>query len=358
MGWQLEMRNVVKDYKKFRAVNQVNLQIEKGEIVSLLGASGCGKTTTLKMIAGLLPVTEGEIWIAGKNITEIPPYKRDISMVFQNYALFPHMTVYENIVYGLKNRGVKDKKVLEKKAEEVLGIVQLQGVEKRYPKQLSGGQQQRVSLARALIVEPAVMLFDEPLSNLDAKLRVQTRVEIRTLLKSLNITAVYVTHDQEEALTISDRIAVMNQGRIEQITTPEHLYNMPATKFVADFIGQANLIEGEVSKAQGRYGTVNVSKDMQIQGMIVGKECKEGDKRAVLIRPENVEIWNEPKTGENCFKGKVLEKSFLGSSIRYEIQLEAGIKIQAQLHPDEAQQIQGCEVFVYCDKEKAVLIKQ
>lgn len=357
MEKQLELKNLVKDYKKFRAVNQVNLQIDKGEIISLLGASGCGKTTTLKMIAGLLPVTEGEVWIAGKNVTDVPPYKRDISMVFQNYALFPHMTVYENIVYGLKNRGIKDREVLNKKAQEVLEIVQLKGVEKRYPKQLSGGQQQRVSLARAMIVEPAVMLFDEPLSNLDAKLRVQTRTEIRSLLKNLNITAVYVTHDQEEALTISDRIAVMNQGKIEQITTPECLYNMPATKFVADFIGQANLLEGDVENTKKGFGTVKIAENIIIKCILSGKECKKGEKRTILVRPENVKVWCQPIEEENTFKGNIQEKSFLGSSIRYEIQLPGIGIIQAEIHPDEAAAIQERQVYVHFDKEKAILIK-
>lgn len=357
MEWQLELRNIIKDYKKFRAVNEINLQIEKGEIISLLGASGCGKTTTLKMIAGLLPVTEGEIWIAGKDVTGLPPYKRDVSMVFQNYALFPHMTVYENVVYGLKNRGVKDKKTLERKAQEVLDIVQLQAVEKRYPKQLSGGQQQRVSLARAMIVEPAVMLFDEPLSNLDAKLRVQTRVEIRTLLKNLNITAVYVTHDQEEALTISDRIAVMHEGKIEQITTPEKLYNTPATKFVADFIGQANLLEGKVIDGGKQFARVQTVSGIELNCIAAGGKCTPGEKRIILVRPENVEIWPNQRGTENCYKGRVIAESFLGSSIRYEVELESGDRIKAEVHPDEALKTPDEGVYIHFAKEKTVLVK-
>ena len=183
------------------------------------------------MIAGLIAPTEGQIKIEGADVTNLPPYKRDVAMVFQNYALFPHLTVFENVVYGLRNRKIRDKRVLKEKADSVLSIVQLTGSEEKYPRQLSGGQQQRVSLARALIVNPKIMLFDEPLSNLDAKLRVQTRIEIRNLLKQMNITALYVTHDQEEALTISDQIAVMNKGRIEQLALPADLYNKPETRF-------------------------------------------------------------------------------------------------------------------------------
>lgn len=206
MDYQLELTNIAKHYKNFVAVDGVDLQIAPGEIVSLLGSSGCGKTTTLRMVAGLIEPTHGTIRIQGQDMAGIPPHKRDISMVFQNYALFPHLTVYENIVYGLKMRKIRDKKVLMERAREMMDIVQLSGVENRLPRELSGGQQQRVSLARAMIVKPKVMLFDEPLSNLDAKLRERTRVEIRNLLKRMNVTAIYVTHDQEEALTISDRM--------------------------------------------------------------------------------------------------------------------------------------------------------
>ena len=228
MNYQIELNDIVKDYKKLRAVDRINLKIPKGKILSLLGPSGCGKTTTLRMVAGLLTPTEGTVFVADRDVTFVPPYKRDIAMVFQNYALFPHLNVFDNVVYGLRNRHIKDKVILRKRYDEVMAIVQLENVSERFPRQLSGGQQQRVSLARALAVEPNVMLFDEPLCNLDAKLRVQTRIEIRNLLKTMNVTAIYVTHDQEEALTISDMIAVMNNGKIEQLATPNELYNAPA----------------------------------------------------------------------------------------------------------------------------------
>ena len=306
MSSQLELKELVKEYKGFRAVDKINIQIQKGDILSLLGPSGCGKTTTLRMIAGLLTPTEGDVFLAGEKITEKPPYKRDIAMVFQNYALFPHMSVYDNVVYGLKNRGIKDKKILRKKAEEVLSIVQLEGVEDRFPRQLSGGQQQRVSLARAMVVEPKIMLFDEPLSNLDAKLRVQTRIEIRNLLKQLNITAIYVTHDQEEALTISDWIAVMNKGRIEQLASPAKIHV--------------------------------------------------GDKTFILVRPENINLFPVESTEENLFDAVVEERNFLGSVVRYKVRLASGIALECEIHPDYAFAEVRDAVKVQFNKEKMVLV--
>lgn len=355
MGCQLELKELVKDYKSFRAVNKVNIKIQKGEILSLLGPSGCGKTTTLRMIAGLLTPTEGSVFLAGEDITNKPPYKRDIAMVFQNYALFPHMTVYDNVVYGLKNRGIKDKEKLKKKAEEVLSIVQLEGVEKRYPRQLSGGQQQRVSLARAMAVEPQIMLFDEPLSNLDAKLRVQTRIEIRNLLKQLKITAIYVTHDQEEALTISDYIAVMNKGEIEQLATPVELYNTPKSKFVADFIGHANLIDGIVEKAEKGKIQVKIGEGMDI-------ECDGdflaaiGDSKTILIRPENIRIRRPEDKGLNLLNGTVMEKNFLGSVVRYKLRLQNDKEVECEIHPDRAFADITDSVKVELDKDKIVLM--
>lgn len=357
--YQVELREIVKEYKNFRAVNHINLKIGKGEIVSLLGPSGCGKTTTLRMIAGLLEPTEGQILIAGKDVTKVPPYKRDVAMVFQNYALFPHMTVFNNIVYGLKNRGIRDKKTLEEKCKKILTIVQLEGAEERYPRQLSGGQQQRVSLARALVVEPQVMLFDEPLSNLDAKLREATRIEIRELLKRMNVTAIYVTHDQEEALTISDQIAVMHNGVIEQITTPAKLYTQPSTKFVADFIGHANIFEGRVEGVADGCAVVRVTDSIVVHCPIQNGEMVEGEHMEVLIRPENIRLAQKRPDDINVFAGKVIERSFLGSTIRYLIELDDGYKLEVAVHPDDEllSEEQGL-VYVLFDKEKIVLIKE
>ena len=357
MEYQLELIDVAKQYKDFLAVDRVNMQIKKGEIVSFLGASGCGKTTTLRMIAGLIEPTRGTIKIEGKAMNVIPPYKRDISMVFQNYALFPHLSVYENIVYGLKTRKIRDKKVLMKKAREMMDLVQLHGVENRLPKELSGGQQQRVSLARAMIVNPKVMLFDEPLSNLDAKLREKTRVEIRNLLKRMNITAIYVTHDQEEALTISDRIAVMNKGVIEQITEPMELYKTPATKFIADFVGHANLFEGNMGVETGEFCQFlcDSGKVLYVKKDAAAKE----ENRALIIRPENLVVSKKPiEYKNNVFKGRIEAKIFLGSTMRLLINLGEKKEIEADIH---AKDIFPCEagedLFVHLPEEKLVFVK-
>ena len=357
MGYQVELKNITKDYSGVRAVDHVSLQIAKGEIVSLLGPSGCGKTTTLRIIAGLIAPTGGTVEIEGKDVTHIPPYKRDIAMVFQNYALFPHLTVFENIVYSLRNKKIKDIKILQQRAQEVLDIVQLEGVEKRYPRQLSGGQQQRVSLARALIVEPKVMLFDEPLSNLDAKLREQTRIEIRKLLKTLNSTAIFVTHDQEEALTISDRIAVINKGKIEQITTPKDLYCAPSTKFVANFVGHANLFDGILEASNNGIATIKTSQGIKI--LCHSKEAQAGNSvhKTVLIRPENITLSLDRPDELNVFKGKVEQKSFLGSFVRYMVCLEAGALLEINVHPEHELNYCECEtVYASFDNSKLVLI--
>lgn len=356
MEYQVELCEIVKNYKAFRAVDHINLQIKKGEIVSLLGASGCGKTTTLRMIAGLIAPSEGIVKIEGVDTTHIPPYKRDVAMVFQNYALFPHLNVFENVVYGLRNRKIRDKEVLKQRAKDVLSIVQLEGSEEKYPRQLSGGQQQRVSLARALIVNPKVMLFDEPLSNLDAKLRVQTRTEIRNLLKQMNITALYVTHDQEEALTISDRIAVMNGGKIEQIALPTELYNAPATRFVADFIGHANLFEGVVS-VRNQEVVVKTQSGMEILCGTSPGNCVEGERKNVLIRPENIQLSLLPHDESNCFAGEVKERNFLGSVVRYMVQLPSGQMLEVEAHSSDGLPESCSEVFVSFHKEHAVLVR-
>lgn len=334
MDYQLELIDIAKHYKDFVAVDSVNLQIEPGEIVSLLGSSGCGKTTTLRMIAGLIDPTAGTIRIQGQDMKGIPPHKRDISMVFQNYALFPHLSVYENIVYGLKMRKIKDKKVLMQRAQEMMEIVQLKGVENRLPKELSGGQQQRVSLARAMIVKPKVMLFDEPLSNLDAKLRERTRVEIRNLLKKMNVTAIYVTHDQEEALTISDRIAVMNKGKIEQITVPSKLYTEPATKFIAGFVGHANFFEGVVQKAEGERITVRTVGGHEITAVVPSVDrAPVGSDVTLVIRPENIQVEDLHENSPNLVTGVVTARIYLGSTVRYLVDAGEGKEIEIDLQP-------------------------
>lgn len=358
MDYQLELIDIAKHYKDFIAVDSVNLQIEPGEIISLLGSSGCGKTTTLRMVAGLVEPTNGIIRIQGQDMTGIPPHKRDISMVFQNYALFPHLSVYENIVYGLKMRKIKDKKVLMQRAHEMMEIVQLRGVENRLPRELSGGQQQRVSLARAMIVKPKVMLFDEPLSNLDAKLRESTRVEIRNLLKQMNVTAIYVTHDQEEALTISDRIAVMNKGKIEQITVPMELYTEPATKFIAGFVGHANFFEGTVSRVEGNQITVHTVGGHEICAIVPQTErAPINSKITLVIRPENIRVKDIDPNSPNLITGKITARIYLGSTIRYLVDAGEGKEIEIDLQPKNLVDHKEGDVLQFSlDESKLILV--
>ena len=274
--------NDPKTGKEFYAVNDVSLTIEPGSFVTLLGPSGCGKTTTLRMIAGFESPDAGEIYLGDEPINALTPNKRDTAMVFQSYALFPHYNVYDNVAYGLKLRKVP-KKEMDERIERILDLVELTGMESRMTNQLSGGQQQRVALARAMVVEPSVLLFDEPLSNLDAKLRVSMRTEIRRIQQALGITAVYVTHDQAEAMAISDQIIIMNKGVIAQMGTPEEIYHHPNSEFVADFIGEVNFLTGEVIKA-GDTCTVRIAgHEVEVgnaAGFTVGQECK------VVLRPE------------------------------------------------------------------------
>ena len=275
--------NDPKTGKQFYAVHDVSLDIKPGSFVTLLGPSGCGKTTTLRMIAGFESPDEGEIYLGQEPINALTPNKRDTAMVFQSYALFPHYNVYDNVAYGLRLRKVP-KAEMHERIEKILDLVELSGMEQRMTNQLSGGQQQRVALARAMVVEPSVLLFDEPLSNLDAKLRVSMRTEIRCIQQQLGITAVYVTHDQAEAMAISDSIIIMNKGVIAQMGTPEEIYYHPSSEFVADFIGEVNFLNGDVTAADGAFCTLDIAgRPVRVEnpsGFPVGKRCK------VVLRPE------------------------------------------------------------------------
>jgi len=297
------------------AVHDVNLEIEKGELVTLLGPSGCGKTTTLRIIAGFEFPTTGRIILDGREINSLPPHKREMSMVFQSYAIFPHLTVFENISYGLNVQHLA-KSVIKERVGQVLELVHLEGYGDRAPTQLSGGQQQRVALARALIMEPKVLLMDEPLSNLDAKLREEMRIEIRRIQKDMNITSVYVTHDQIEAMTLSDRIVVMNQGIIEQIGTPVQIYRYPNSRFVADFIGRANFVPGAVSKISDGNLTVNVLGEL-LELTNIQRDFSKEEAVTLIIRPEMIRI---KKTGE-LFKGIIRRAIFLGDVIEYDVEV-------------------------------------
>lgn len=314
----LELKNLVKIFGSGKdtvtAVDDVNLEVEEGELVTLLGPSGCGKTTTLRMISGFELPSSGKIFLDGEDISMVPPNKRPTTMVFQNYALFPHLKVYENIAYGLKIRKEAGRDV-RRKTEEVMRLVGLEGMGDRSPAQLSGGQQQRVSLARSLIMEPKVLLLDEPLSNLDAKLRVSTRIEIRKLQQRVGITSVYVTHDQEEAMTLSDRVVIMHQGKIRQIGTPKEIYAHPVNRFVAGFIGKANFLESHVVRmlSENKVEVDVLGMNIQIPAQ---KGFSAGDKVLLVIRPESVEL--EPvKPG--TLIGKILDSVYLGSQMVYEI---------------------------------------
>jgi ABC-type Fe3+/spermidine/putrescine transport system ATPase subunit len=297
----IELVSVTKRFGKVEAVKNLNLSIEKGQLVCLLGPSGCGKTTTLRMIAGFESPTEGKIIIQGQDVTDLPPNKRDTGMVFQNYALFPHMTVFKNIAYGLKNRKVP-KGEIAGRVKNALEVVDMAGMEDRYPRQLSGGQQQRIAVARVLVLQPKILLFDEPLSNLDAKLRLQMRVEIRNLQKRVGITSIFVTHDQEEALTIADTVVVMNKGSVEQVGNPLEIYDAPKTHFMADFIGISNIFEGAVEKgAAGNPSRLRTSLGMEILTGVPDPTFRSGTAR-IAVRPENMMISLDPPEGSEMEK--------------------------------------------------------
>jgi putative spermidine/putrescine transport system ATP-binding protein len=307
----LDLQNVSKSFSGVLAVKDFNLDIEKGSLVSFLGPSGCGKTTTLRMIAGFEQLDTGTIRLDGNDITSMPPNRRDIGMVFQAYALFPNMTVRENIAFGLQMRKTS-KKEIDSRVDSVLEMVRLQETAKRFPHQLSGGQQQRIALARALAVQPRVLLLDEPLSALDAEVRVVLRGEIRRIQSELAITTVYVTHDQEEALSISDKVVVMNKGAIEQVGTPEEIYRAPQTRFVATFIGTANQFRGAVS---GKETVVSSNLKLLVDNL---KGFQDGQQVVVLVRPENIQVQPEPPISGrlNIVQGVVETITFHGAVTR------------------------------------------
>jgi len=309
----VEFRQVTKVYgETVTAVDEVSLKVEAGELVTLLGPSGCGKTTTLRMIAGLEMATGGQILIGDKDVTSLPATDRDVSMVFQSYALFPHMSVLENVSYGLRIGKMKKAEVLER-THRGLDIVGLAGYGDRLPSELSGGQQQRVAVARALVLEPQVLLFDEPLSNLDAKLRRQVREDIRDIQTKLGLTVVYVTHDQEEALAVSDRIIVMNNAKIAQIGTPRELYDAPVDEFVADFIGEANLFDGTIERVDGDMATATAN---GISFNAAARDLIPGPAR-IAIRPGRIRLL--PPGANNSMPGSIVKATYAGSHMEYKV---------------------------------------
>jgi ABC-type Fe3+/spermidine/putrescine transport system ATPase subunit len=345
---KIDLQDIVKQFGTLEAVSHVSLDIQDGELFTLLGPSGCGKTTILRLIGGFHRADQGRILFGGKDMTGKPPYERNIGMVFQNYALWPHMRIFDNIAYGLKLKKFSADETLEK-VNHTLGLVNLRGLERRYPGELSGGQQQRVALARALVLNPDVLLLDEPLSNLDAKIRIQVRAEIRKLQKELGITTIYVTHDQEEALTLSDRIAVLSQGKVQQLGSPHELYEKPYNPFVADFIGINNLIPGKVTAAMDSGLRLVVDTAGGPVACAGDGRLTPGSGCMVCIRPETAEISSSPTPpdGYSSIAGTVSFPSYIGNTIRYDVDV-AGItfKVDVQNPRDHQLLSVGTQVFV------------
>ena len=338
---------VTKRYGNVTAVDEVSFEVAQGELVTLLGPSGCGKTTTLRMVAGLEAVSSGRVLIGGKDVTRVSPNKRDVNMVFQSYALFPHLNAYQNVAFGLERRKV-EKDEIRRRVGEIMEIVSLTGMEQRAPREMSGGQQQRVALARALVNRPRALLLDEPLGALDLKLRQQMQVELKRIQREVGITFVYVTHDQEEALTMSDRIAVMHLGKVEQLGTPEELYERPTTRFVADFIGSTNLLRGRI-EADGRLrlssGEIaRVAHD----GMATGTEIE------ISVRPESITL--VPVGAQEAIRAKVEQAGYLGTTISYQLRTAGGLTLTV-LSPKTGPRLPvGSDVAVQWSPSEALVL--
>ena len=326
----VRLADVTAKYGELVAVNRVTLEVRRGEFFSVLGPSGCGKTTTLRSIAGLTRIWSGTIELFGRDVTDLPPDKRNIGLVFQNYALFPHMTIAENIGFGLRMRRFPRSEIPQR-VERILDLVGLAGTGKRYPNQISGGQQQRVALARALVIEPELLLLDEPLSNLDAKLRKSMQIELRALQQRVGITAMYVTHDQEEAMTLSDRIAVMNNGEISQLGTPVEIYRRPANRFVAQFIGRVNLLGGRLEPIGAETRLVLASGDcLDVPASLSNSAAKDGTVH-VIVRPENVQISEAPGRSEHGpVAALIVQAVYTGPVTDYVLELTGGTRLIAE----------------------------
>ncbi len=332
--------------KKKHILKGLNLDVEKGELVSLLGPSGCGKTTTLRVVAGFIEPAGGTFTLDGEDMTRVPVHKRNFGLVFQSYALFPHLSVYDNVAFGLRTRKV-DKDTVDKKVKEILAVCGLSELADRFPKQMSGGQRQRVALARALVIEPKLLLLDEPLSNLDAKLRVSMRVEIKRLQKKLGITTLFVTHDQEECFSISDKVAIMNQGVIEQYDSPEHIYKRPATEFVARFIGFENFLE--LSRVDAHHYKAADQSHFEIAMDFDGADFMG------TIRPDDIRLAEDGQT-ENVIAGTIGVRTFLGKSYQYEVNTAAGVlKVNTDTEKSFAE---GETIRLYLPADKLILVRR
>jgi iron(III) transport system ATP-binding protein len=347
----ITLQNLTKEFGSLKAVDDVNLEIAAGTLVCLLGPSGCGKTTTLRMIAGFEEPTTGRILIGAEDVTDMPPYIRPTAMVFQSYALFPHMSIYDNVAYGLRARRLR-KAEIQERVREIIKLMELEGHEKKSPAQLSGGQQQRVALARALVVRPKVLLFDEPLSNLDAQLRVRMRSEIRSLQRQLGITSVYVTHDQEEAFSLADQVAIMNRGHLVQLGMSHELYYQPADRFVAEFVGLSNIIPVELIESNSGGAVVRVL------GQNIRSRRPPQDphgRLSIVLRPETLRI---EKAGQPGVPARVLSLAFTGPLARYTVAAGDGVEIVVDMHnpsPDEFM-VEGTPVTLKLPSEVPALI--
>ncbi len=351
----IRAESVVKTFGKVRALDGISLLIEPGELFFLLGASGCGKTTLLRCIAGLETPTSGSIHFGERDVTSMPPHKREAAMVFQSYALWPHLTVGQNIAFGLEERRIP-KPEIKRRVEEALEMVQLPGFGERSIDQMSGGQQQRVSLARALVVKPRCLLLDEPLSNLDAQLRVEMRREIRRIVKENGLTGIYVTHDQEEALAMSDRMAVLSRGNIGQIGTPEQIYRDPRSAYVANFIGETNIISGDVIETRGRFALVTTPAG-PIAGRITDPDWtpSPADPVRLSIRPE---AWRLHKTtGDNEVSGTIVDRAYLGQRIQYWIETAAGRQQVVEMNPHIIHEPGENSIILHARHDDVVVLK-
>lgn len=349
----ISLEGVEKRFGSNLVVKKMNLEIAEGEFLTLLGPSGCGKTTTLRMIAGFEEASAGVIKVEGERIEDKEPFQRNVNTVFQNYALFPHMTVFNNVAYGLTIRKVP-KPEIQERVMEMLRLVQLEGFEKRKPDELSGGQKQRVAIARALVNRPKVLLLDEPLGALDLKLRKQMQIELKRLQKKLGITFIYVTHDQEEALTMSDRIAVMHDGVLEQLDVPMEIYEHPKTKFVAGFIGESNIFDGKVTDKKDNVLTVQTEAGMM---QVCGADFEVGEEMHVAIRPEYMDVSKTPVEGFDL-PGTVKDFIYQGTVVKTALDIKNGQEIKYSRFEQDTDIAEGNQVYVFWRPEKAVAIKK